>query len=160
MEQLFSRDTHWFVQFMKYSLAGGIATLTDVFVFYLLAWRAIPALKEDDIAHRILRLKIKPVAEERRARNFVVNTAIAFFFSNLVAYILNYLWVFEPGRHTLYMEIVLFYTVSLVSVALGAAIGWAMIKFMKFSTTTSYIGRILAALLINFVCRKFIVFRG
>lgn len=160
MEILTSRDTHWFVQFMKYVVAGGISTLSDMLVFYLLAWRAIPALKEDDIAHRILPFKIKPVSEKRRARNFVINTSIAFIFSNIVAYVLNYFWVFEPGRHAIHVEIFLFYLVSLTSVGAGALLGWAQIKFMKLSTTSSYISRILVSLVINFILRKFFVFLG
>ncbi len=160
IEQLGGNDTDGVAQFIKYAICGGLATVTDMAIFYLLSWRFFSALKTDDIAVRIFRLKIKPVTEERRARNFIINTGIAFIFSNFVAYTLNALWVFEPGRHVWYIEMILFYAISLVSIAIGTALGWAMIKFMKLSTTSSYIGKLTASLLINFVCRKFIVFKG
>lgn len=159
-EQLMQREANWYVQFLKYAICGGLATVTDVFVFYVLSWRLIPALKPDDIAVRFLRLKVKFATEQQRARNFVINTAIAFLFSNLVAYLSNMLWVFEPGRHAWYIEIGLFYAVSLISISLGTFLGWAMIKFLRLSTTTSYIGKMIASLLINFVCRKFVIFKG
>jgi len=160
IEQFAQRDAHWSIQFIKYSLAGGAATITDIIVFYALSWRIFPALKGNDIAVRILHLKTKDITEPERARNFIINTAIAFIFSNMVAYTLNMLWVFEPGRHAWYVEVALFYAVSLTSIVLGTALGWAMIRFMKLSTTSSYIGKMIAALLINFVCRKFVVFKG
>lgn len=160
LNQLLQRESHWAIQFVKYILCGGLATVTDILVFYILSWRIFPALKPDDIVVRILRLKIKDITEGRRARNFVINTAIAFIFSNFVAYLSNLLWVFEPGRHAWYIEISLFYAVSLISLALGTFLGWCMIKFLKLSTTSSYIGKMIAAVLINFVCRKFVIFKG
>jgi putative flippase GtrA len=160
IEQLLNSDTHWLLQFVKYSLCGGLATLTDMLVFYSLSWKLIPALKSDDLLLRLLRKEATPADERRRGRNFIINTAIAFIFSNLVAYISNMLWVFEPGRHAWYVEVGLFYSVSLISVGIGTYLGWAMIHYWKLSTTSSYIGKLIAALLVNFVCRKFIIFRG
>lgn len=160
LEQILGSDTHWSVQFAKYALCGGLATIADVTIFYSLSWRLIPALQEDDLLVRILKLNIKPVAEQMRGRNFIINTAIAFIFSNMVAYLTNMLWVFEPGRHAWYIEIGLFYAVSLISIGIGTYLGWAMIHFLKLSTTASYLGKLLASLLVNFVCRKFIIFRG
>lgn len=159
-QELISRDAHWGVQFLKYALCGGLATVADVLIFYGLSWRLIPALKPDDFIVRILRLDIHPVEEARRGRNFVVNTAIAFIFSNFVAYITNVLWVFEPGRHAWHIEIALFYAVSLISISFGAFLGWTMIHYLKLSTTTSYLGKLIGALVVNFVCRKFIIFKG
>ena len=160
LEHLLSSDTHWLLQFVKYSLLGGLATLTDMLVFYSLSWKLVPALKSDDLLLRLLRRESAPVDELKRGRNFIINTAIAFIFSNLVAYITNMLWVFGPGRHAWYVEVGLFYSVSLISVGIGTYLGWAMIHYLKFSTTSSYLGKLIAALLVNFVCRKFIIFRS
>lgn len=160
LQDIMSRDAAGAIQFLKYALCGGLATGVDVLIFYSLSWRLIPALKRDDFIARLLRLKIHPVEEGRRGRNFVINTAIAFMFSNFVAYISNVLWVFEPGRHAWYIEISLFYAVSLISISLGAFLGWAMIHYLKLSTTVSYIGKLIGALVVNFVCRKFIIFKG
>jgi len=35
-----------------------------------------------------------------------------------------------------------------------------MIKWFHLSTTASYVSKMIASLLINFVCRKFIIFKG
>ncbi len=160
LQQFLQRDAGPVVQFIKYALAGGIATGVDMLVFYITAWKFIPALREDDPVVTRLRLRVKPVTEAQRSRRFIYVTFIAFLFSNLTAYLLNILWVFEPGRHTWYIELALFYAVSGVSIVLGGGIGYVMIKWFHLSTTTSYISKMIASLLINFVCRKFFIFKG
>jgi putative flippase GtrA len=158
--QFTSSDAGPVIQFIKYAIAGGVATFVDIVVFYTLAWKVFPALNADDVVVRILKLSIKPVDELTRSRRFVIITAIAFFFSNLTAYLINVAWVFEAGRHAWWIEIGLFYAVSGISIVLGTFLGWVMIRFMHLSTTSSYIGKMIAALLINFVCRKFFIFKG
>ena len=148
------------VQFIKYAMCGGVATGVDMLVFYLLSWLVLPALRDNDPVVRLLRLRVRPVDERVRARRFVINTVATFMVSNLAAYLLNIHWVFEPGRHPWYIEIGLFYAVSGISVALGTGLGWAMIRWLHFSTTASYAGKLVASLMINYVCRKFVIFRG
>jgi len=160
IQQFFQRDAGPLVQFIKYGIAGGIATSVDIFMFYLLAWKVIPALRTDDPVVTRLKLSVKPVTEEQRSSRFIIITAIAFIFSNFTAYILNILWVFEPGRHSWWIELLLFYAVSGISIILGTSIGWVMIKWFHLSTTASYVSKMIASLLINFVCRKFFIFKG
>lgn len=160
IQQFLQRDAGPVVQFIKYAIAGGIATAVDITVFYLVAWKLIPALREDDPIVTRLKLTVRPVTEEQRSRRFIYVTLIAFMFSNLTAYLINIFWVFEPGRHAWYIELLLFYAVSGISIFLGTAIGWVMIKWLHLSTTASYAGKLIASLLINFVCRKFFVFKG
>ena len=148
------------VQFIKYAICGGVATGVDMLVFYSLSWLVLPALRDNDPVVRLLRLRVRPVDERVRARRFVINTVATFMVSNLAAYLLNIHWVFEPGRHPWYIEIGLFYAVSGISVALGTGLGWAMIRWLHFSTTASYAGKLVASLMINYVCRKFVIFRG
>ena len=160
IQQFLQRDAGPVVQFIKYAIAGGIATAVDITVFYIVAWKIIPALRDDDPVVKRLKLTVHPVTEEQRSRRFIYVTLIAFMFSNLTAYLINIFWVFEPGRHAWYVELALFYAVSGLSIFLGTAIGWVMIKWFHLSTTASYISKMIASLLINFVCRKFIVFKG
>lgn len=129
-------------------------------VFFLLAWKVFPALRENDPVARRLGLRVRPVEEEQRSRRFVICTALAFVFSNLTAYLINIYWVFEPGRHPWYVEVALFYAVSGISIVIGTAIGWSMIRYLHLSTSFSYAGKLIASLLINFVCRKYLVFKG
>lgn len=160
LQQFLQRDAGPVVQFIKYAIAGGIATGVDIMVFYLVAWKLIPALREDDPIVKRLKLSVRPVTEAQRSRRFIYVTLIAFMFSNLTAYLINIFWVFEPGRHAWYVELLLFYAVSGISIFLGTAIGWVMIKWFHLSTTASYVSKMIASLLINFVCRKFFVFKG
>ena len=160
LQQFLQRDAGPLVQFIKYAIAGGIATAVDMGVFFFLAWRIFPALRENDPVVRRFRLTVRPVDEAARSRRFVLNTAIAFMFSNLTAYLINIYWVFQPGRHAWYVELALFYAVSGVSICIGTFLGWAMIRFLHLSTSFSYVGKMVASLMINFVCRKFIVFKG
>ena len=159
-QQFLQRDAGPLVQFIKYAIAGGIATAVDMGVFFFLAWRVFPALRDNDPVVKRLHITVRPVDEVARSRRFVINTAIAFMFSNLTAYLINIYWVFQPGRHTWYVELALFYAVSGVSICVGTFLGWAMIKYAHLSTSTSYVGKMVASLMINFVCRKFIVFKG
>lgn len=166
IKQFAQREAHPAIQFVKYSLAGGLATAVDVSIFFFLCWKVFPALQVDDLLVRLLHdvlhldLSVPDVEEALRGRRFILNSAIAFMFSNLTAYIVNIFWVFEPGRHDRHVEVFLFYLVSITSVALGTALGWAMINFMGLSTSASYLGKMIAAVLMNYVCRKYLVFKG
>jgi putative flippase GtrA len=160
LKQFFQRDAHPVVQFIKYGMAGGLATAVDVVLFYLLAWTVIPALGQDDVVVRLLGIGVKVIDEATRSRNYLIIKCLTFLFSNLTAYLVNIAWVFKPGRHKLWVEVVLFYAVSIVSFALGTFCGWAMIAVFGFSTTFAYAANLVASVMINYVCRKYIVFKG
>ncbi|OQA26990.1 MAG: GtrA-like protein [Verrucomicrobia bacterium ADurb.Bin345] len=156
------RDASPGVQFIKYAIAGGIATSVDMLVFYILSWKVFPALRPDDPISQLIGLfgfTVTPITEAVRAQNYVINRCITFLFSNFAAYIVNIYWVFEPGRHKKWVEISLFYAVSLTSYVIGTTVGWAIIKALGLSTTFAYIANVIASLLINYACRKYIVFK-
>jgi len=154
------RESGPVVRFIKYALCGGLATAVDMAVFFLMAWRILPALRATDPLAVRLHLRVRPVDETARAFRFLVNTAVAFVFSNLTAYALNAAWVFTPGRHGRGAEMALFFAVSAASVGIGAAVGWALIRWAGWSTSLSYGMKVLASLLVNFAGRKWFVFLG
>ena len=154
------RESGPVVQFVKYALCGGVATAVDVAVFFAMAWLVLPALRETDPLAVRLHLRVRPVDERLRASRFIVNTAVAFLFSNLTAYLLNAAWVFEPGRHGRWVEVALFYAVSGASVTIGVAVGWALIRWARWSTSLSYVTKVVASLLVNYAGRKWFVFQG
>jgi putative flippase GtrA len=160
LQQFLQREASPLVQFIKYALGGGVATSVDMLVFFLVAWRLLPALRADDPLVTRLHLRVRPVDEATRSRRFIYITGIAFIFSNLTAYLINIFWVFQPGRHAWYIEVALFYAVSGISIVIGTTLGWSLIRFLHFSTTASYAGKLVAALMINYVCRKYFVFNG
>jgi putative flippase GtrA len=160
LAQFTQREAHPTIQFIKYAMAGGVATATDMVVFFVLAFTIFPALTEAELLVRLFAVEVPEIAQSIRERNFVINSVIAFAFANLVAYVINILWVFEPGRHKRHVEVILFYTVSTAAIFVGTFLGWAMIRFLGATTEASYLGKVIAAVMINFVCRKYIVFKG
>ncbi len=160
LAQFTRREAHPTIQFVKYAMAGGVATATDMVIFFILAFSLFPALTEAELLVQLFGVEVPEIAESVRERNFIINSVLAFLVANLVAYVINVLWVFEPGRHKRHVELILFYVVSTGSVFMGTLLGWAMIRFFGTTTEVSYLGKVIAAVLINFVCRKYIVFKG
>lgn len=160
IQQLLGHGGSPLVQFLKYAIGGAVATVVDVFVFYAMSWKLLPALNDKDPVVRLFRLPITHIEEAVRSRRFIINSAVAFIFSNLTAYVINILWVFEAGRYAWYVELGLFYLVSGISIFIGTFLGWVLIRTLRLSTTYSYITKMISALLINYVCRKFIIFKG
>lgn len=156
--QLFTVDN--LIQFIKYGLAGGLATVTHIAVFHLAAWKLFPALQPKDHLVRLLALQLRPIEEHHRARNSMICNVLAFLVSNMVAYITNVLWVFQAGRHPFIIEIALFYCVSGLSVLIGTLLMGLLIKRFGMLTTYAFVANIVSAVLINYAVRKFFIFQG
>jgi putative flippase GtrA len=160
LRQLTQRKSSLPIQFLKYSISGGVATVVHSVVFFLFSWLLIPALKEDDIFVRLLNLTVAGINDTVRWQNAVINNWLAFIFSNFAAYILNITWVFEPGRHNRWLEIIMFYAVSAVPIAMGSTVMGLLIKYLGMSTTMAFGAEIVTAAMVNFVMRKYFIFKG
>ena len=99
------------IQFIKYAIAGGIATGVHIVFFYASALILFPALSQHDPVIKLLGLHATETTDAIRARNSMFGNGLAFLFSNLTAYLINIFWVFEAGRHNRVVEILLFYAV-------------------------------------------------
>ncbi len=148
------------LQFIKYALAGGLATATHIVIFHLAAWLLFPALQKKDHLVRLFNLKLREIDERYRARNSMICNILAFMIANLVAYVTNVLWVFEAGRHSFIVEISLFYAVSGLSVLIGTVLMGMLIKRFGMLTTYAFCANIVSAVLINYAVRKFFIFQG
>lgn len=148
------------IQFIKYALAGGLATITHIVIFHLIGWKLFPSLQEKDPAVKIFKLDIREVNDYTRARNSMIGNCLAFLLANMVAYITNVLWVFQGGRHHIVIEILLFYAVSGISVFLGTMLMGILIKRFGLLTTYAFGANIFTAVMINYVVRKFFIFSG
>ncbi len=153
-------DSAAIIQFIKYGLAGGLATVVHITVFHLTAWKLFPALQEKDHAVRFFKLSIQKLSDATRSRNSMICNFIAFLISNMVAYIINVLWVFEAGKYPIVIEILLFYAVSGISVFLGTLLMGILIKRFGLLTTYAFGSNIVTAILINYAMRKFFIFHG
>lgn len=160
LEQFLGRDAGPAVQFIKYAIGGGAATATHIAIFHLLAWRAFPALQANDWAVKLLKLQAARESDAVRARNSMIDNGIAFLFSNFVAYVINIFWVFQRGRHSVLIEVGLFYLVSGVSIVLGTALMGYLIRRYGVRTTYAFLSNLVTALLINYAMRRFVIFNG
>ena len=149
-----------FVQFVKYSLSGGVATIVHIIIFYLAAWKIFPSLQENDYAVAMLGLSVAEVDVATRSLNAMLSNGVAWIFGNLVSYLLNIFWVFESGRHNRIIEIGLFYLVSGVSVGIGTGLMGFLIRYYNMQTTYAATAYLVSAALINFAMRKFVIFKG
>ncbi len=160
LRQFAGREHTPFVQFIKYAICGCIATGVNISLFYLCAYFLLPALTANDPFVRALHLNVVSVTDAVRTRNSIVDNGVAFVFSNLVAYLLNIFWVFKAGRHHWLLEIGLFYLVSGTSATIGTFLmGW-LIYSHGTMTSLAFGANIATSLLINFVLRKYVIFKG
>jgi len=158
--RLLYEKNHTGIQFAKYAACGGLAFITDIIVFYLLAVFVFPALTQDDIFVKLMNLDVEPVTEQLRLRNFWIGKTFSFTVANLVAYTLNVLFVFKGGKHRVHHEIALFFAVSFTAFLLGTWSGDLLIRFFGIQTTVSNLTAVISAALINYGGRKFIIFHG
>ncbi len=171
------------VQFIKYALCGGAATAVSIVCFYLLSWRLLPALRETDPVAAWLGLPATPLPDAVRARNAMLNNIGAFLVANLAAYLLNIAWVFQAGRRygpvdralaALNLqsrpglcraahrtaEVAMFYAVSAVAVVAGTALMGVLIRQLGVETTAAFAVQCVLSVLINYVMRKCVIFKG
>ena len=160
LRQFKGREHGHLVQFIKYGIAGGIATVVHITLFYFLAWKVFPALTDNDPIAGFLNIPPLVIEDSIRARNADIDNAIAFIFSNFVVYLINICWVFEPGRHSCWKEIFLFYLVAGISVFIGTALMHFLIDHFGVITTYAFAANIVVCLLINYAMRKFFIFKG
>ena len=148
-----------FVQFAKYGISGGFATLVGIIIFYLVAWRIFPSLQEKDLFVEVFGLTVTKVDDITRSLNSMLSNGVAFIFSNMVAYLTNVFWVFIPGRYNRFVEIGLFYLVSGVSVIIGTSLMGFLIRHYGMQTTYALAANIVSAVMINYGMRKFYIFK-
>lgn len=148
------------VQFIKYGISGGLATLVHIVIFHLIAWKIFPSLQEKDLFIVIFGLTVTEVDVATRSLNSMLSNGTAFLISNMVAYLTNIFWVFTPGRHNRIVEIGLFYLVSGVSVVIGTSMMGFLIRYFGMQTTYAFAANIVSAVMINYGMRKFYIFKG
>lgn len=160
LRQFTGREHGPVVQFVKYSVAGTIATTVNIGLFYLCALKLLPALNQHDIIAALWHVQVIPVSDVVRARNSFIDNAVAFLFSNLTAYLINIAWVFDSGRHHRVLEILYFYAVSGASMVIGSALMVFLIGRLGVTTTAAFGVSVVVSLVINYVMRKRVIFRG
>ena len=136
------------VQFGKYVVSGGVSTVVQLAIFTWLSHSYFPA-------HDYL--DGPSLADSVKEKNAIISNLIAFPFSNLCAYLLNIWFVFTPGRHSKWFEFSLFTGISLASFGAGL-LGGPFLISAGLNPWIAQFGFMIPSALVNFVCRKFLVF--
>jgi len=133
------------VQFIKYAMAGGLATAIHLAIFTLLNETVLPA----DIGQE----------GAQRGWNFFWSFSLAFLLANIVAYIVNRRWVFQSGRHSRLVEVSLFYLLATTAFLLGTPLGAYLVAKFPLNEYLVYLMVAITSVLVNFLGRKFVVFK-
>ncbi len=100
------------------------------------------------------------MGQDPNVLNYTRCNVVAFVLGNIVAYWMNFKWVFQAGRHSRAVEISLFLLVSFISFVIGTFLAGVLVGSYGINEYLAKIGDILAAIMINYVARKFWVFKG
>ena len=149
-KSLHMKDAPWLIQFGKYGVCGVLAVVFHnalvIWLSYKPEWfPAVETLVADN---------------DLRAKNQTINNLIAFPLGNVVAYATNAIWVFTGGRHSRVKEFAFFTFISLISFVAGLIGGPLLVKLFGVPFWVSQVGFVVTAAMVNYVCRKFFIFKG
>lgn len=147
-------------QIFKYGLIGALATIINLVVAELCAAYVWPCLGEEDLFVRYCGFASAAVTDATRANLAVYCNFVGFFIANVVCWVLNRTFVFRPGRHHWFVEYALFLAGSGFAILCGSALIWVLVRYYALQTTYSFVVNVLASVSVNFIVRKFFVFKG
>ncbi len=147
-------------QIIKYGVIGVLATLVNLVIAGLCAAWVWPCLGPDDLLVRAGLFSSVAVSDAIRAILAVYCNLVGFFVANVFCWLLNRRYVFTPGRHHWFVEYLLFIAGSGFAVLCGSAVIWGLVRFQGMQTTYSFVVNVLVSVAVNFVVRKFFVFKG
>jgi len=136
------------VQFFKYVAFGAVTTFVHLGIFAWLSHTWFPA--HDYLAPGGL-------PDELKQRHALISNLFAFPPAATVNYFFNIAFVFTTGRHSRLREFALFILVSLLSFAAGLFCGSFLIS-RGLDPWLAQGGLMVSSALVNFLCRKFLVF--
>ena len=149
-----------FWQIFKYGVIGILATAINLAVAELFAAYVWPCLGPDDIFVKFLGFASSSVSDAERATLAVYCNFVGFFVANVVCWLLNRRYVFTPGRHYWLVEYAFFLAGSGFAILCGSAAIWTLVRFHGMQTTYSCVINVAVSVAVNFVVRKFFVFKG
>ena len=156
--KLFSWKLVW--QIFKYGVIGVLATIINLLVAEVCAAWVWPCLGSDDLFVKWFGFSSAFVGDATRATRAVYCNLVGFFVANVICWLLNRKYVFTPGRHHWLVEYLWFLAGSGFAIAIGSGAIWYLVKFHGMQTTYSFIINVMVSVAVNFVVRKFFVFKG
>lgn len=147
-------------QIFKYGVIGVLATVINIVVAEVFAAYVWPCLGPDDVFVKYLGFASAAVSDAERALLAVYCNLVGFFVANVICWLLNRRFVFTPGRHRWYVEYAIFLAGSGFAIACGSVAIWLLVRYRGMQTTWSFGINVLVSVAVNFVVRKFFVFKG
>jgi putative flippase GtrA len=141
------------IQFAIYGMCGGLATVVYLGCSIFLSYKVFPAMDG-------MIVNGAPITDGLRAKNLLINNCIGFGVANVFAYVTNILFVFKTGRHHPALEFLYFTAVSFVSFGISQIAGPWLVDHFGISTKLAMFTNVIASAMLNFVFRKFFVFKG
>lgn len=153
IQKIKERDIPVFLQLVLYGCCGVAATILSTLITITLSKSLIPAFEGMEYQGAL-------ISDTQRAQNLLKNNCIAFFITNFFVYYMNVLLVFKQGRHSPLKEFLLFTAVNTFSFALSQIAGPWLIHQFSISTGAAIGINVFFSALLNFIARKFFVFKG
>ena len=165
IEKILSHDCGPFWQFVKYGAIGVMATLVQTGVFYILAATCLKCLGSDDVAVRFFGLPAANFTGEEvwyatRGSLASVATAIGFAVANVFCWLMNRKFVFRPGKFRWYIEFAMFFSAASLATAIALAVMKVLIDSFGMMTTFAVVIEVFVSFMVNFIVRKFFIFKG
>ncbi len=155
-----SHDSGPFAQFVKYGTIGVASTLVQMIVFYLLASTVCRCLGPEDWTVKWFGLPHVDVPHVVRGLRFAVDTVLGFTVANVFCWLMNRAFVFRPGKFAWYKEFGMFFCAAAGAMALATGLSWVLINWVGLQTSTAVVIEVVASFAVNFVVRKFFIFKG
>lgn len=144
LQELRLKEGPLWAQFFKYGLCGVLSTIV---LFAVVA--AFHQWAPDYMSESL------PV--ETRQNHLRMVLLAAFIPSNLFAYFTNRLFVFTPGKHSFWREMVIFTLISGISFA-GGELGKIWMVNAGYPNYIAAGAFAVSSAMVNFIARKFLVF--
>lgn len=119
-------------EFFLYLIVGGIATVTEWVLFFLL---------------------------DRCAVHYTVATVIAYVISTFVNWLAGRMLVFKENRQSVWKEILGVYIASVVGLLLNLAIMWVAVDCLTVNEMISKIAATGIVFFYNFLVRKLLIYK-
>ena len=154
-------SAHPLVQFAKYGFVGALATIVNAVAVFLFAWLVFRCVTETDPVVRLLGLSVPPMADEAARARLANEAAVcAFLIANTFCYVLNRLFVFVPGKLSVWKEFLSFTAVGALALGVGMGASYLLIRFAGAETSIGLLANLVASMAFNYILRKFFIFKG
>jgi len=131
-ELIFQKSSKLSVQFFRYITVGGIASLFDIGLLYLLT--------------------------DSFGVYYLISAAISFLAGVIVNYTLSRLWVFDRNRYSFVPEFSVFFLIGMVGLGLNELILYVFVEFFSLWYIFAKIISVIVVFCWNFFLRKKILF--